>query len=180
MVRRQDILRKLNLIQVHNKYLIQSEQGYALIEVIFLVTVIAILSSIVVPKIAASLQTVQADYFMKTVYSELRFIQASIRITPVIKDEVFDINLQPKTFTVMSNEQNIRVKINSETYREYKMPSGFSFDEDFNISISKDGIFKDLNSKNKVSFNIQLKNNSQKLKPHILIDSVGRLRFGDK
>ena len=156
-----------------------NEKGYALIEVIFLVTVIAILSSIVVPKISASLQTVQADYFIKTLYSELRFIQASRRVTPIIESDIFDINLQPKTFSIMSKQQDIRVRINIETYREHRMPSTFSFEKDFDIRITDRGILNDIKSNNKNSGTILLKDNSKKLKPTIVFDSVGRLRFGD-
>ena len=154
-----------------------NEKGYALIEGIFIITVLAILSSIVVPKIAASLQTVQADYFMKTLYSEVRFIQAARRVSLNDEDDVFDLQFQTNNFVVGCLNQNIGVRINKEIYRDYEMPSTFSFEGNGSVNVSSRGI---LSYQGSVSTTIRLKNNSQILKPTIVFDSVGRIRFNSK
>ena len=165
---------------MENKFVIKNERGYALIEVVFVITVIAILFSIVAPKIVKSLQTVQADYFMKTVYSELRFIEATKRVAPTEDSDIFKMELQPKVFIIKSQRQNIKVTINNETYRSYKMPSDFNFEKNFEILVSNRGIFNDIKSQNKNSVTIRLKNDSKNLKPYIVFDSVGRLRFSNE
>ena len=168
------------------KNLIRNEHGYALIEVIFLVTVISILSSIVVPKIGNSLKIVQSDYLMKTIYSELRFIQASIRVTSYGTDKIFDTNKTVHNFFVISDSQKIAVEnqniVNSKqrVMRSYKIPLNFCFENNFFMRVTEKGIFKNTySSSSSVSNHIIITNNSERCKPFIIFDSVGRLRFSN-
>ena len=155
---------------------LREERGYALIEAVFLVSVIAILFSILVPKISASLRTVQADYFMKSLYSELRFIQAARRLIPNDED-IFNVKFSAEQFLVTSTNQNIRLKINNEIYRKYKMPSNFHFEKDFSMFVTSKGILKNSKASDSTSDTIKLKTGSTTLKPSIVYDSVGRFRF---
>ena len=161
-----------------------NEKGYALIEVIFLVAVIAILSSIAIPKISNEIQIVQADYLMKSLYSELRFMQAARRINSY-KNQNEEI-LQAKnngTYCILisSNEKKrYRLKLlYDEELRRYNLPSNFAFADNFYIVITPDGALKEAFS-NRNSGTIKLKDNKGKeYKPFIVFDSVGRIRFSN-
>ena len=158
---------------------IKNEHGYAMVEIVFLITVIAILASIILPKVSHSFQTVQADYFIKTIYSELRFIQATSRVTSYRKDKIFeDYNTTP-SFSVTSFNPNIRVEFRDHVFRKYIMPSYLSFEQDFSITINNEGIIRNSKGKSSNSGNILLKNGSEKFKPVIVYDSVGRIRFSE-
>ncbi|MBR1396238.1 MAG: type II secretion system protein [Selenomonadaceae bacterium] len=167
--------------------LINNERGYALIEVIFFVTVIAILSSVVVPKIGDSLKIVQSDYLIKTVYSELRFIQALTRVTTYGTDKIFDNNKTVHNFFVVSDEKEIAVEnqdnvnANQRVMRRYILPLDFHFENEFFMRLTEKGIFKNNYSKDSsVSNHIILKNKSERCRPFIIFDSVGRLRFSNE
>lgn len=160
--------------------MVKNEHGYAMIEIVFLITVIAILSSIILPKVSHSLQTVQADHFIKTVYSELRFVQATSRVTSYNKEKIFGKQNLNFAFSVTSFSPNIRVKLHNNLLRKYTMPSYLSFEQDFSINISNEGILNNSKGKNPTSGSIVLKNGSKRLKPVIVYDSVGRIRFSEQ
>ena len=160
----------------------QKERGYALIEIVFLVAIIAILSSVIIPKISNELQIAQADYLMKSLYSELRFMQAAQRINVYKKEDILPVNKKMKFFILVSNNDNKRYRIrfdNSEELRKYKLPSNFSFEDDFYLVITEGGtVSNNFTSKN--SDTIRLKDNIGKFyKPFIVFDSVGRIRFSN-
>ena len=160
----------------------QKESGYALIEIVFLVAIIAILSSIIIPKISNELQIAQADYLMKSLYSELRFMQAAQRINVYKKEDILPVNKKMKFFILVSNNDNKRYRIrfdNSEELRKYKLPSNFSFEDDFYLVITEGGtVSNNFTSTN--SDTIRLKDNKGKFyKPFIVFDSVGRIRFSN-
>ena len=155
----------------------QNEKGYALIEVVFLVTVIAILSSIVVPKISESFKIARADHLMKTIYSELRFIQATTRLTFFDGDNIFDVHKPVNNFYVVIRGTNVVVESNKRL-RSYEIPSGFYFEKNFFMSITDRGIVHDYYN-DAVSGRVKLMNNSKLLRPVIVFDSVGRIRFSD-
>ena len=160
----------------------QKERGYALIEIVFLVAIIAILSSVIIPKISNELQIAQADYLMKSLYSELRFMQAAQRINVYKKEDILPVNKKMKFFILISDNDNKRYRIrfdNSEELRKYKLPSNFSFEDDFYLVITEGGtVSNNFTSKN--SDTIRLKDNKGKFyKPFIVFDSVGRIRFSN-
>ena len=160
----------------------QKESGYALIEIVFLVAIIAILSSIIIPKISNELQIAQADYLIKSLYSELRFMQAAQRINVYKKEDILPVNKKMKFFILVSNNDNKRYCIrfdNSEELRKYKLPSNFSFEDDFYLVITEGGtVSNNFTSTN--SDTIRLKDNKGKFyKPFIVFDSVGRIRFSN-
>lgn len=160
----------------------QKESGYALIEIVFLVAIIAILSSIIIPKISNELQIAQADYLMKSLYSELRFMQAAQRINVYKKEDILPVNKKMKFFILVGNNDNKRYRIrfdNSEELRKYKLPSNFSFEDDFYLVITEGGtVSNNFTSTN--SDTIRLKDNKGKFyKPFIVFDSVGRIRFSN-
>lgn len=164
----------------------RDEKGYALIEIVFLVAIIAILSSIIVPKIGNELQIAQADYLMKSLYSEIRFMQAARR-TSAYKDELILPNKKMKSLSLISSNTNKRYRIrfdDSEELRRYNLPSSFSFENNFFIAVMDGGILSNSVLNGGYSGNIKLINNKthKVYKPFIVFDSVGRVRFsnGDK
>ena len=162
-----------------------NERGYALIEVVFLVAVIAVLSSIAIPKINNEIQIAYADYLMKGVYSELRFMQVARRVTSYNAPEVLGITKQGKSFILVSSNENKRYRIrigDDGELRNYILPPKLYFENDFFMTIRADSILNNgfLKSDQSPSSNhIKLKNlDTNKLyKPVIRYDSVGRIRF---
>ncbi|MBR1398040.1 MAG: type II secretion system protein [Selenomonadaceae bacterium] len=68
-----------------------NERGYAMIEVVFAITVIAILASVVLPKIEAAFKTVYVDYEIRNLYGEMRFMQAANRISSFKTNEGWEL-----------------------------------------------------------------------------------------
>ena len=164
-----------------------NESGYALIEIVFLFAVIAILSSIVVPKIGNELHIAQADYLMKSLYSELRFMQAARRTSAYEEKSVFPTSKRMKSLSIISGNTNKRYIIrfnNDEEIRRYNLPPNFSFENNFLITVGDNDILSNAFLDGGYSGNIKLIDNKthKTYKPFIIFDSVGRLRFsnGDK
>ena len=157
-----------------------NERGYAVIEVLFLATVIAILSSIVMPKVINQFQIVYADYLMKSLYSEL--MQSARRITAYKVEDALYVNKPTKSFLTIGNNSNKLYGIrmgNDTSFRKYKLPSNFSFKENFFMVLSAEGILTNAFTR-KSSGSIKLINDNGKVyKPFIVFDSVGRIRFSN-
>ena len=163
----------------------RNEKGYALIEILFLVAIIAILSSIVVPKIGNELQVAQADYLMKSLYSEIRLMQAARRTSAYKEEDLLPVYKKTKSLNLVSSNTNKRYRIrfdSSEEIRRYNLPSSFSFENDFFITVMDGGILSNAFLNSGYSGNIKLINNrTHKLyKPFIVFDSVGRIRFSNE
>ena len=161
-----------------------NESGYALIEVVFLVAVVAILSSIVVPKIGNELQVAQADYLMKSLYSELRFMQAARRTSAYEDKSFFPTSKKMKSLSLISGNTNKRYSVrfnNDEEIRRYNLPPNFSFENNFLITVKDNDILSNAFLDSGYSGNIKLIDNKthKTYKPFIIFDSVGRLRFSN-
>lgn len=164
--------------------LMRNEKGYALIEVVFLVAIVAILSSIAVPKISNELQIAQADYLMKSLYSELRFMQAARRTSAYKEESLLPAYKNMNSLNLVSSNINKRYRIrfgDNEELRRYNLPSAFSFEKDFFITVMDSGTLSNDFLDDGYSGNIKLINNrTHKLyKPFIVFDSVGRIRFSN-
>ena len=161
-----------------------NEKGYALIEVVFLVAVIAVLSSIAIPKISNEFQTMQAEYLMKSLYSELRFMQAARRINSYKQqdEEIIQARNNGAYCILISSNEKKRYRLTlvyDEELRRYNLPSNFAFTDNFYIVITPIGALKEAFS-GRTSGTIKLKDNSGKeYKPFIVFDSVGRIRFSN-
>ena len=172
---------------MYNFNIMRNEKGYAFIEIVFLVAIIAILSSIVVPKISNEFQIAQADYLMKSLYSELRFMQAARRTSAYEDKSFFPTSKKMKSLSLISGNTNKRYSVrfnNDEEIRRYNLPPNFSFENNFFIAVMDGGILSNSVLNGGYSGNIKLINNKthKVYKPFIVFDSVGRVRFsnGDK
>ena len=156
----------------------KDEKGYALIEVLLLTTVIAVLASIVIPKVNEGFKTVYADYLMKSLYSELRFMQSSSRINSYSTDDVFKVHKTSKTFRAVSSNSNRRYRIINidGSIRTYNLRPNFYFENDFSFTISSKGTIKE-HMTGSSSNNVKLTFDSKVCGSIIVYDSVGRIRF---
>ena len=162
-----------------------NQKGYALIEIIFLVAVIAILSKIILPNINESMKVAKSNYLMKTLYSEIRFNQSLTRISDFNKDQVFENTAQIYSpHVVYHNEDNFFVNRvtgkNSDLQkflRKYYLDKNFSFETEFNMSYNSKGTLNNSLPKNSNSGHISLRYNNLDCKPFIIFNSVGRLRL---
>ena len=163
--------------------MIQREKGYAFIEVVFLSAVIAILSAVAIPKISNELQVARADYLMKSLYSELRFMQAAKRITSFKEENILKVNKKTQSLVIISSNVDERYRIrfkDDEELRRYNLPSRLYFKENFSITMTNDGILSNARSTNRTAGSIILTDDSKKTyKPFIVYNSVGRIRFSN-
>ena len=160
-----------------------NERGYAFIEVVLLIAVIAILSAAVIPKIGNGMKIAQADYLMKSLYGDLRFMQTAKRITSYKKEEIMVVNKSTSSLVAISSNEKKQYRIrfgDTEELRKYKLPANLSFKKNFSIQMSIEGILSNANSNNEHSGSIILTDNLNKqYKPFIVFDSVGRIRFSN-
>ena len=164
--------------------LIQKEKGYALIEVVFLIAIIAILSSIAIPKISNEFQIAQADYLMKSLYSEIRLMQAARRTSAYKEEDLLPVYKKTKSLNLVSSNTNKRYRIrfdSSEEIRRYNMPSYFSFDSDFYITVMDNDILsnKVLGGGYRGTIKIINRTTNKYYKPFIVFNTVGRIRFSN-
>lgn len=161
------------------KSVVRNERGYAIIEVIFLVAVIAILSSIILPQINRAYQIVYADHVMKNVYGGLRFIQGANRIAYFRKEGVLSIPKKGTSIYFNNYGKNLyKITIGDDiTLYNYNLVPTFEFERKFYMIVNGDGILHDFDAPGRTSGHLTLKRNSSNLKPIIVFDSVGRIRL---
>ena len=162
---------------MNNFKLSKDEKGYALIEVLFLVTVISILSAIALPKVENAFKTVYADYLMKTLYSEIRFLQSSVRISYYNDEDAFSEKkiIRPFRINIKNEKYYVETFKDKKELRVYYMRPNFSFERShYHIMLSPEGI---LNTGIGPSNSLILTFDSKECNPKIVFDSVGRIRF---
>lgn len=161
--------------------ILKNERGYAIIEVVLLTAVIAILSSIVLPKVNEGFKSVYADYLMKSLYIELRFMQSASRINSYSTDDVFKVYKPFKTFRARSSNENrnyrVRIGDSNEPVRIYHLRPNFNFERDFSFTTSPKGTLSDSRSSSSNSNHVKLQFDSKVCGSIIVFDSVGRIRF---
>ena len=162
----------------------QKEKGYAFIEIVFLVAIIAILSSIAVPKISNELQIAQADYLMRSLYSELRFMQAARRTSAYREEAIFPLDKEIKSLILTSSDTNKLYRLrfaNDEEIRKYKLSSYFSFESKISITVLNGGILSNnvLGGGYRGTIKIINSTNNKYYRPFIVFNTVGRIRFSN-
>ena len=169
---------------MYNFNIMRNEKGYAFIEIVFLVAIIAILSSIVVPKISNEVQIAQADYLMKSLYSELRFMQAARRTSSYRKEAIFPSDKEMKPLILVNSNKNKRYRLmfaDDEELRKYKLPSYFSFKSNFYMTVIDGSILSNNVLGGGYRGNIKIINNTtnKSYKPFLVFNTVGRIRFSN-
>ena len=161
-----------------NLKIMRDERGYALIEILILIAVIAILSAAVLPKISNSFKVVCSRYIMQNIYSELRFLQTVARTANFDKENtVMNMPIVEKvggTFSVRVVSNQYVFRMTGQSIRRYNLPPNFSFEKTLYMRITSSGTIKDNDSNN--SGQVRLKRGTELCKPFIVFDSVGRIR----
>ncbi|MBR1728284.1 MAG: hypothetical protein IJ728_02030 [Selenomonadaceae bacterium] len=150
-----------------------------MIEVIFLIGVIAVLAKIVLPNISNSFQVVYSNYVIKNIYADLRYVQAANKISVFNRDykEIFYTYNKPcGIFYARSSNKYFGTVLrnNNNLLRENKLVKNFSFNKIGLMTFSSEGIPNFFGSK---SGHLNLIKNSSNCSPYIVYDSVGRLRL---
>jgi len=149
------------------------QKGFATLEMIFILMIIAALTTVAVPNAARILDRVALDYETKKIYTDLRALQSFDRMTEM-KDSHFQtaiktqlkFNVERNRYTVMKNETN---RILSEHY----FSNGVTVTRDWEFKF--DDMGKIMNKSGAaISDSMEIK--SRYGKTYIRIDSVGRFR----
>ena len=155
------------------------ERGYAMIEVVFAITVIAILASAVLPKIEAAFKTVYVDYEIRNLYGEMRFMQAANRITSFNPNNGWGISVAYRPFMIVtgSNRSSYSLYIGSSTsIRRHYLAPNFRLEQIYNIIANRKGTLStSLNKDDQKRFKITY--NGEVCTPVIIYDTLGRFRI---
>ena len=156
-----------------------NERGYAMIEVVFAITVIAILASVVLPKIEAAFKTVYVDYEIRNLYGEMRFMQAANRISSFKTNEGWGISAAYRPFMIVtgSNRSSYSLYIGSSTsIRRHYLAPNFRLEQIYNIIANRKGTLStSLNKDDQKRFKITY--NGEVCTPVIIYDTLGRFRI---
>ena len=96
------------------------QKGFATLEIVLVIMIIAILATTTIPSAARIIDRVSLDYETKRIYTDLRFIQSFDRMA-YMKDSHFDTNYDERIkFVIYSDryvfEKNSDGKIYTENY----------------------------------------------------------------
>ena len=156
---------------------IKNQRGFATLEIILVVAIIAIFSTVTLPKMARSLEKVYLDYEMKHLYSDLnlaRDLSRSVNYNPsILSDGNYKrdyingrILFSTNNFSIFNSRQNSGKSNN--VFRRYKLSDGITFNHAYGTANMKDFGFNE-------SYTIQL-NSRFSGKAYIRLDTVGRIR----
>lgn len=162
---------------------IKNQCGFATLEIILVVAIIGIFSSVAVPKMARIVDKVCLDYEMKHLYSDLNFARS------VGKSSTFDAGIFPGVEEIgggkvefwiygkyygnknaRNHYQMMRTSVNSISYYRHNLTNGIELNFDHSnkilqISCYSFSISQTIDLKSKYGDSAQIK-----------IDSVGRVR----
>lgn len=159
------------------------QKGFASLEIILAVLIIALLATVAVPNAARFVDRAAVDYEQKRLYNELQFLRTFDRTATVSSKGTGLADFVTSKMTVGSVAiLNLDLKANSyqifradKTFRE---PHNLSYGVTFSDETDVDSVsFKSTSGSNVNSKTIVLKSRrGHKLK--IVFDSVGRIRGG--
>lgn len=154
------------------------QKGFATLEIIFVLLIIAVLLSVAIPNAARIIDRAALDYETKRLYSELRFLQALSRSGTINTLGTGNNNLKPEDAPVMEiypARRSWQILRNTTPIRpEHVISNGVQISSSNNkVRISFDTTGKS----NLTSTSIILTSRYNK-KSKIVFDSVGRFRGG--
>lgn len=151
-----------------------SEKGFATIEIILLTLIISVLTAATVPKISKMLDKVSLDYETKKMYSELRFVQSVDRSATF--DDAFFSNKIPNSKTVRFQASSTFYKIFREDDSQLIRPR-HNMSKNISLTFSSDKIKNFwFEPYGKVSANGTITIKSDVGTRKMIFDSVGRWR----
>lgn len=157
------------------------QKGFATLEVVLVLLIIAVLASCAVPNVVRVLDRVSLDYETKRLYTELRHVQSYDRMKQMgdthFKD---DADTLPLNFEVKETHYLLKQKTNPEKiYKRYFLPQGFKFSyrADMDFSYIKFDDMGKPQSSNNTALNGHIVLTSRLGKQmYFVFDSVGRFR----
>ena len=106
-----------------------NQRGFATLEVILVILIIAILSAVALPKAARMVDVVRLDYEMKTFMSTLDFTKSLNKTAAyqleIFKDVISDSTSKELQVNITDTDYKI-VKDGQEVFTPHQMPEGFS------------------------------------------------------
>ena len=151
------------------------QRGFATLEIIFAVIIVAVLTTCAVPNAVRMADRVALDYETKRLYSELRFLQTLNRIERVSAKGTGQ-SFAPTVYPVMkisSDELNYQIKRGDNALREAHHLHYVK-----SITAPKDEISFDDAGKSNVTSNAIILTSRLGKSSEIVFDSVGRIRGG--
>lgn len=158
------------------------QKGIATLEIIFVVLIISLLASAIIPHTVQVIDEVALDYETKKFYTDLKFLQAFDRMTNM-KDTHFGTNDEKSVVSMeIPNEKTSYIITNRNSnkfYGKHLLPKNFSFDYEGTGDFSYIR-FNDMGKPNNSSghaLNGHIKIDSPFDKNFFIVfDSVGRVR----
>ena len=159
------------------KRLSLNERGYAMIEVVFLISIVAILLSLAIPNVINSFKTAYVEYEIRNLYGELRFMQTASRVMNFNNKDIFkNITFNKDILYLYTNifDDKYSLVIRTDLIRKHSLAPNFTFNNKDHVRFSNEGI---MHVDKGVSGTIFLKRDLENCKPLIKFDSVGRIRI---
>ena len=151
----------------------KNQGGFATIEIILVIMIIALLSTVALPNMARMVDVAQVDYEMKILLSTLDFTK-SLNKNSHYKPEIFAGKLSNDAgyelqINIDENLNRYTVISNLENFSEpHNLPNGFSI-------ICEKGMPKQISPNTKYSGHIRI-NSGQNINRYVISDSAGRWR----
>ena len=163
------------------------QKGFATLEIILTIMIIGVLIKFAVPKASTLIDTAALDYETKRFYSELRFVQAMGRSTPNAIKGIDKTNIPPTTsppaLFIKRTENYYQVFKDTELKEGIREPHYFSNGVTIKLKNKNDqNITINFDSEGKASINSDTLILTSRLDKNksVVVDSVGRIRGGDK
>ena len=156
------------------------QKGFAALELVLVIFIIAVLASCAVPNAARIIDRVALDYETKRLYTELRFLQSHERMTSM-RDSHFKIidSENPVTVEINGTHYIIKKRDPEKIYEKYFLPKGFTLSYPANMNfrwIKFDNMGKPQSSDNSALNGHIFITSRHGKKTKIIFDTVGRFR----
>ena len=149
------------------------QKGFATLEIVFIVLIIAGLASVAVPNATRILDRVALDYETKKIYTDLRALQSFDRMTEM-KDSHFNTAIKTQLkFNVERNRYTIMKNETSQILTEHYFSNGVTVTKNWEFKFDDMG---KITNKSGAAISDSMEIKSRYGSTYIRIDSVGRFR----
>ena len=167
------------------------QKGFATLEIIFLVLIISILTTVAVPQASRLVEKISLDYEQKRLYSELKYCQTLSR-----SDSVNDVGMSGALPAVQSTAAVMHFiggrsyeiqRSNKPIRKRYKLSNGVTFslnnNGNFRIQFIDENKYRingsNISGERTIVLKPKVTRDNQTV-PTIVFDSVGRIRGGQR
>ena len=146
------------------------QKGFATLEIVLVIMIIAILATTTIPSAARIIDRVSLDYETKRLYTDLRFIQSFDRMA-YMQDSHFDTNYDEKVrFVIYSDHYVFEKNSDGKIYTEKFFSKGVTMNK------TKIIIFDDMGRINPAKSDTLTLSSKFGIKKYLRFDNVGRFR----